>query len=117
MSEPIDTSALVVGDELWWEPSERWPAAGAVKVIKVGRRWVHFSNGIRIEAEDGDFHDDDPPGSLYRSQDEYEAEVAWQALGLDLFNARQDRPADIMTDKILQARQLLGLSIAPPTSR
>lgn len=97
---------LVVGQELWWVPSNlRASDPHCVKVTKVGRKWATLDNWERIEmttlhADGGQFTS---PGRCWLSQAEYEAERDRQKLWSEFRIMTRDMwraPDGVLADEI-----------------
>lgn len=108
---------LVVGQKLWYVPSDKRGQPHAVTVLKVGRKWADLDYARRrisiktLRADGGQYSS---PGRCYLSQAEYEAEVAldkaWTKFR-DLVYHRSRKP-DIRISQIENAaRALFGASI------
>lgn len=105
---------LKVGDELYFEPSERrsYLSAKMVTVTSVGRKWAGISNGLRIDkytlhADPGKYNS---PGRCYVDREARLAEVAsinaWQRMRSD-FPSHPIKPG-LTAEQIAQAREILG---------
>lgn len=109
-------NAFTVGQELWFEPSERRrreqpddKGCYLVRVVKVGRRWVKLSRGgdrmdvNTMEVDGGAYQS---PGRCWPSKKAWQAEEARQDAWRELRDhvARQWRPPEwLPTEDIVRA--------------
>ena len=68
------SETLKVGDKLWFKAMVGWRRDEEVTVERVGRKWLHISNGDRCDRETllADGRGYSPPGKLWQSKDEYD---------------------------------------------
>jgi hypothetical protein len=76
---------LKVGDKLWYTPRSYSSGLNSWLVVhKVGRKWAHFTGGLRIDITDNRNDVDgggySSPGRVWRSQEEWHEHVRSQAL-------------------------------------
>ena len=112
-------STYQVGQELWWEPSdrrERILGCRMVKIVKVGRVWLELSNGYKVDkiklAAYSKIYG--PPGHCYLDRAARElhvaAELAWSKLCRKLCGMH-NIPSHLTLAEITQAAALLGVTI------
>ena len=101
-----------VGQKLWLEPTWGSKRGYEVTVKVVGRKWITLDNGMRFEAlsslpalENG------TNWLVYESQDDFvrrrRVSQNWSNLVMHLRN--RPMPADMTTEKIIAAAELLGI--------
>jgi hypothetical protein len=110
-AKDMSAKTFEVGQELWFVP--RWGKLSechALKITKVGRKWLELSNGRRACVNTLETGYD----RCYLSQADHENQreifIAWQKLG-GLIERR--KPEGVTLDDIAQARKLLGLDPKP----
>lgn len=71
---------MIAGQELWFVPQESRRPPYAVTIKQVGRKWLHLSNGERIDKATliADGHGYSSPGTAYPSREIYEGRIALQ---------------------------------------
>jgi hypothetical protein len=70
--------ALIVGQKLWFVPSDRRGNPYKVTVEKVGRKWAYIGSRLRIDIETmwADGGEYSSPGRCYFSQEDHAREVS-----------------------------------------
>jgi hypothetical protein len=99
-----------VGQELWYVP--RWGRLSechAVKITKIGRKWLELSNGLKADVKTLKSFQD----QLYLSEADHAKEramqAAWNALERRMSNAKPS----VTVRRIKLAEKLLGLEPKP----
>lgn len=106
---------FVAGQTLFFEPDSSVCSStrrGLVDVKKVGRKWVHLSNGLRVSAQtlEADGKGYASPGRCYFSEEERNAFFAlkkeWTFF---ICRVNSGMPQGVTLERIDRARQLLGI--------
>lgn len=106
---------FIAGQTLFFEPDSSVCSStkrGLVDVKKVGRKWLHLSNGVRVSAQtlkaDGNGYAS--PGRCYLTEEERNAFFAlkkeWTFF---ICRVNSGMPQGVTLEKIDRARQLLGI--------
>ena len=114
----MTNSSLVIGQKLWFVPSQRCRAKEEVTVTKVGRKWATISNGLRIDLATWEADGDEyiSPGVCYKSKDDYDARCrlreSWDRVRTCI--ARTYRvPCGFTQDTVDQLAKQFGLGREP----
>ena len=108
-----------LGQEIWFVPiyngAEKMPSY--VKIIKLGRKYIYFDNGLRA-SKDGLLADNKYPkkyyfkGNFYLCKEDWEEKKlpfnAWKKFCIDVSRA-YTIPNGIGVSEINEARKLLGI--------
>jgi len=107
---------LRAGQKLWYVPvAARFEKPREVEVTKVGRRWAHLGECLRVDletlrADGGGFPS---PGRCYLSRETWEQKQAlnsgWESLRKEFFDGwPSKRPPHVTLEIIAQIRALLS---------
>lgn len=111
---------MKAGDTLWYVPEASWMGSPReVIVSRIGRKWIAFNDGrqrrtSRADRETLRVPHDEPVGcgQLWPSREAWDRrtalDCAWVSLRIAIDGERVV-PAGVTTERIEQARELLGL--------
>lgn len=102
---------IVVGQKLWWVPSDAAYSPQGVTVECVGRKWASLSNARRVLLSTLNACDI-PHGRCWLSEDDAKAGTDASAAYSRLRNSLGWRPEEGVTqDDILEAARLLRINV------